>query len=596
MSVFEIKADAYYLNGEPFRIVAGAMHYFRVHPDYWRDRMEKMRLMGLNTLETYIAWNVHEPAPGEYSFAGWTDLERYVGIASDLGLMVIVRPGPYICSEWEFGGLPGWLLKDPGMQLRCNHPAYIAAVERFYGELLPRLAPLQITRGGPIIMMQIENEYGSYGNDSAYLARLESIMREHEIDVPLFTSDGSTDEMLQYGTLPHVHKTVNFGSNAPAHFEQLRRYQPEGPLTCMEFWNGWFDHWGEAHHTRSPEDAAASLREIFDSGGSVCFYMFHGGTNFGFMNGANHADRYQPTITSYDDDAPVNEQGNVTAKFLAFREVLREYVDVPDAPLPPPAPTMAIPDVRLTEAASLMASLDALSRPVTSAMPLPMEMLDQNYGFVLYETRVSGPREESLLTVRELHDRGHIFVDGALIGIVEREFPEKTLSLAIPDGGATLTILVENMGRINYGNRLIDRKGITECVTLGQQILHGWTMRSLPLDDLSAVSFGRRTPIALPGFFRGTFELDEPGDSFLHPAGWSKGIAWINGFNLGSYWSRGPQQTLYVPGPLFRRGENSLVLLELDGAGGDTVEFLPGPVLDKALPYDGIGRVDGDGS
>jgi beta-galactosidase len=247
---------------------------------------------------------------------------------------------------------------------------------------------------------------------------------------------------------------------------------------------------------------------------------------------------------------------------------------------------MAIPDVRLTEGVSLLGSLDVLSHPVRSATPLPMEMLEQNHGFVLYETQISGLRQRSPLDIRELHDRVHVFLDGELIGIVEREFPEKTLSFAIPNGGATLTILVENMGRINYGHKLLDRKGITECVTLGQQILHGWTIRSLPLDDLFGLPFGPRTQLALPGFFRGTFEVDEPRDSFLYPAGWTKGVAWLNGFNLGRYWSRGPQQTLYVPGPLFRRGENSLILLELDGAGGN-VEFLREPILDTAQPHVG---------
>ncbi len=573
MSMFEIKDNAFCLDGERFRLLAGAMHYFRVHPAYWKDRMQKMQLMGLNTLETYVAWNMHEPKPEEFVFDGWMDLPHYIEIAAELGLKVIVRPGPYICSEWEFGGLPAWLLKSPGMRLRCNYAPYLDAVERFFSELLPRLAPLQISNEGPIIAMQIENEYGSYGNDKAYLGRLEEMMRAQGITVPLFTSDGATDEMLQYGTLPHILKTANFGSNAESQFKKLREYQPEGPLMCTEFWNGWFDHWGEEHHTRAPEDAAAALDEILAAGASVCFYMFHGGTNFGFMNGANHGEHYQPTITSYDDDAPLDEQGNITPKFRSFRDVISKVAEVPDTPLPSPAPTMSIPPFELAESASLFASLNGLSSPIASATPEPMERLDQNYGLIAYETRITGPRKSAPLTIRDLHDRAHVFVDGQLVGIMEREFPERTINLTIPPGGVVLKLLVENMGRINYGNHLDDRKGITDCVMLGQQILYGWTIYPLPLDDLSCLEFETGAPSDYPAFYRGCFHVASPEDSFFSPAGWSKGVCWINGFNVGRYWKRGPQQTLYVPKPLFQEGRNEIVLLELDGTDRNVVEF-----------------------
>jgi beta-galactosidase len=305
MSSFTIEQNHFLLDGQPFRVLSGAMHYFRVHPQYWKDRLLKLRAMGLNTLETYVPWNLHEPQPEDYDFSGFLNLERYIELAAELGLKVIVRPGPYICAEWEFGGLPAWLLNDPGMRLRCMYPPYLEAVDRYLDQIMRRLLPLLITHDGPIIALQVENEYGSFGNDQKYLKYLEEGLRHRGADVLLMTSDGPSDEMLQYGTLPHIFKTVNFGSRADEAFEKLREYQLDGPLMCTEFWNGWFDHWGERHHTRAAYDAAQTL-EIFSKPAPRSLYMFHGGTNFGFMNGANAAPgpKYQPTITSYDYDAP----------------------------------------------------------------------------------------------------------------------------------------------------------------------------------------------------------------------------------------------------------------------------------------------------
>jgi len=578
MGKFEIRKNEFYLEGKPFRILSGAMHYFRVHPAYWEDRLKKMLLMGLNTVETYVAWNMHEPKPGTFVFDGWMDIVKYIETAAELGLNVIVRPGPYICSEWDFGGLPAWLLRDPGMQVRCCYRPYLDAVERYFSELLPRLAPLQITRDGPIIAMQIENEYGSYGNDTHYLEYLEKKMRAEGIDVLLFTSDGATDWMLETGTLPHVLKTVNFASGAREHFSILRSHQPEGPLMCTEFWNGWFDHWGEEHHIKKAEDTAAALDEILSTGASVNFYMFHGGTNFGFMNGANFFKTYQATVTSYDYDAPLNEQGDITPKFEAFRDVIAKYHTLPDTPLPKPALTMKIAPFELTEAVDLFSSLDLLSTPIERSMPEPMENLDQNYGFILYKTHVSGAREEAPLIIREVHDRAHVFVNWKLLGIIEREFPEKELKPVIPREGIELTIIVENMGRINFGRRLIDRKGITECVLLGDQILHNWTIYPLPLDDVSQLKFEPEEPAHYPAFFRSAFQVTTPQDSFLSLEGWTKGVCWINGFNVGRYWNRGPQQTLFIPKSLFKKGRNEIVLLELDSAAPHrTVEFRTEP-------------------
>lgn len=575
MSSFTIGGNDFLLDGQPFRILSGAMHYFRVMPQFWADRLAKLKAMGLNTVETYVAWNLHEPQPGQFDFEGILDIVKFIKLAAEQGLYVIVRPGPYICSEWDMGGLPAWLLKDPAMQMRCAYPPYLAAVDRFFDALLPQLTGLQISQGGPVIAVQVENEYGSYGNDHQYLRYLEDGLRRRGIDALLFTSDGPTDEMLQYGTLPHIHKTANFGSKAPAAFAKLREYQPEGPLMCTEYWLGWFDHWGEAHHTRTPEVAAAELDSILAEGGSVNLYMFHGGTNFGFMNGANArpGPSYQPTVGSYDSDAPLDEAGDPTPKYFAFREVLHRYSQFEDLPVPPPAPKLALGPVELKSSAGLLENLEKLSQPTVSPVPLPMEMLGQNYGFILYRTEVSGPRGEVPLTLQGLGDRAQVFVNGELLGILEREFPDKKLSLAVPPGGVTLEILVENQGRVNFGPDLHDHKGLSG-VLLGQQSLFGWTIYPLPLDDLSGLDFSGEASGNGPGFFKGSFEVETPLDTYLTLPGWTKGVCWLNGFNLGRFWERGPQHSLYVPAPLLRSGSNELVVLELHEHATNTVEFV----------------------
>ena len=576
-----ISGNQFQLNGQPFRILSGAMHYFRVHPDYWEDRLLKLRSMGLNTVETYVAWNLHEPRPGEFHFDGGLDLERYLTLAGDLGLNAIVRPGPYICSEWDFGGLPAWLLAGPGMRLRCAYSPYLVAVDRFFGALLPRLAPLQITHGGPIIAMQVENEYGSYGNDKTYLRYLEDGFRSLGIDVLLFTSDGPSDQMLQFGSLPYIFKAVNFGSRAVEAFTKLREYQPDGPLFCAEFWNGWFDHWGEAHHTRDPQEAASTLNEILALGASVNLYMFHGGTNFGLMSGANEAPYpdYQATVTSYDDDAPLNEAGDPTPKYFAFRDVLGRYTTLPDLPVPEPSPKLALGRVELGQSADFFENLDQLSHPIFSATPEPMERLGYNVGFILYRTQVDGPAMKAPLTIRDIHDRAQVFVKGNLIGVLEREFHQNSLEVEIPSNGAQVDILVENMGRVNYGSGLADRKGITDVVLLGQQLLYEWKIYPIRLDDLASLPFAPVQKTNGPAFFRGSFTVAEPRDTFLALPGWTKGLAWVNGFCLGRYWNRGPQKTLYLPAPLLRRGENELIVFELHSAEQAAVELVDKPDL-----------------
>ncbi|HJN15532.1 MAG TPA: glycoside hydrolase family 35 protein [Armatimonadota bacterium] len=567
-------------DGLPLQIIAGAMHYFRVVPEYWDDRMCKMRACGLNTLETYVPWNLHEPAPGEFCFEGICDIARYIEVAAKNDLMVIVRPGPYICSEWDLGGLPAWLLADGHMQLRCAYQPYLDAVDRFFDALIPRIAPLQASNGGPVIAVQVENEYGSYGNDKQYLAHLEDGLRSRGIEELLFTSDGPSDWMLEGGTLPHILKVANFGSGPDEAFAKLREHQPDGPLMCGEYWAGWFDHWGEEHHTRSPESAAATLDRMLELGASVSIYMFHGGTNFGFMNGANCTpDEYQPTVGSYDSDAAINEAGDLTDKYRAFKETIAKYVDVPEIDVEDAPPKGACGPVELTESVPLLEALPALSEPIRRPSPVPMEVVGQNYGFILYRTEVRGPREELPLIIQDVRDRAQIFVDGEYTGAIYRNGQQDETKIACGEGTCTLDILVENMGRINYGPQLHDRKGITHGVRLGGQFLYDWTIFPLPLDDLSGVEFGAGAAGDGPTLYRGTFEVAEPLDTFLALPGWQKGVAWINGFNLGRHWDIGPQRTHYVPAPILGKGTNEIIVLELHDREAPVVEFRDEPDL-----------------
>lgn len=578
MSTFEIDGKNFIFNGEPIQIISGAIHYFRVVPEYWKDRLLKLKACGLNTVETYVPWNLHEPKPGQFYFEGLADIVRFIKTAGDLGLHVIVRPGPYICAEWEFGGFPAWLLQDSDIRLRCYDTSYLEKVDRYFDELLSRLKPLQCTNGGPIIAMQVENEYGSYGNDKKYLNYLKEGMIRRGIDVLLFTSDGPMDEMLQGGTLPDVFKTVNFGSRPEEGFGKLLEYQSDQPLMCMEFWNGWFDHWGAPHHTRDADDAADVLDQMLKAGASVNFYMFHGGTSFGFMNGANYSEGLAPTVNSYDYDAAVSESGDLTDKYYTYQKVISKYTRIDDSILPAPIPKKAYGQVSLDQHAGLFESLYQLSEPIQRTCPESMEKLGQNYGYILYRSQVSGPRKENHLLIQDLHDRAMVFLDGKFQGVVERNQKEP-LKLDIPSETAQLDILVENMGRINYGRRLKDYKGITEGVYLGTHFLFDWTIFTLPMDNLGELVFRNTSSKNCPGFFRGTLEIDEPADTFLRTDGWKKGIVFINGFNLGRYWEIGPTKTMYIPAPLLKTGKNEIMIFELEGTENLSVEFVEKPDL-----------------
>lgn len=567
MSNFTIEKDGFKLNGEPFRIIAGAIHYFRVPAEYWRDRLTKLKACGFNTVETYVAWNLHEPKEGVFDYSDMLDIEKFLDIAAELGLYAIVRPGPYICSEWDFGGLPWWLLKNDSMALRCMDKDYLAAVDRFFDDFIPRITPRQITEGGNVILVQVENEYGSYGDDSKYIRYLADGMRKRGVTVPFFTSDGAEYQMLTGGTVPEIHKTANFGSRAKEQFARLREYQPDGPLMCTEFWNGWFDHWTENHHSRDPQDAANALDEILSMGASVSAYMFHGGTNFGYMNGANDYDFYEPTVSSYDDDAPLNENGEPTEKYYKFKEVISKYAPIPEVEMPAPIKKKKYGKFSFTHSAKLFDNLDVLSTPVESVMPMTMEKLGQGYGFVLYKAFVRGPRESQKIRLQDVHDRGYIYLDGKFVGIQYRNDTEPKNSVAIPAEGAELSVLVENMGRVNYGAKLKDAKGITHGIGFNNNFVYHWKNYPLPLDDISGVDFkeGVEPFDGTPVLLKAEIELDECCDTFIKLPGFKKGIIIVNNKVLSRYWEVGPQRSAYIPAPFLKKGKNEIVVLELEG-------------------------------
>ncbi|MFG1809531.1 beta-galactosidase [Streptomyces sp. NPDC049040] len=557
--------------GRPHRILAGSMHYFRVHPGLWEDRLRRLAAMGLNTVDTYVAWNFHQPRRGRARFDEWRDIERFMDLAQGTGLDVIVRPGPYICAEWDNGGLPVWLTGVPGMRPRSSYEPYLDAVADWFDELIPRIADAQACHGGPVVAVQVENEYGSYGDDTGYLAWVRDALVGRDITELLYTADGPTELMLDGGTLTGVPAFATFGSRAAEAAAMLRARRPGEPFMCAEFWNGWFDHWGEPHHVRSAASASQGLGEIFDAGGSVSIYMAHGGTNFGLSSGANHdGTRFQPTVTSYDSDAPIAEHGSPTPKFFALRERMRALTGAEAGPLPPDPVLLAPRTLPLVRGGGLLDALTALSQPpVASPHPLSFEELGQPSGLVLYRGAPRIPSGEHELTVHGLHDRAQVFLDGVPAGVLDQE----TGSLPIAGSGerVRLDLLVENQGRINYGPLLGQGKGILGGVRIDRRLVHTWQVHGLPLDEWTSAQVLRAPAAAAPagrtGFAGAGFEAPEPADTFLALPGFGKGFAWINGTLLGRYWEIGPQTTLYVPAPLVTPGRNTVTVLELEHFG-----------------------------
>jgi beta-galactosidase len=583
---FAIGDTDFLLDGEPFRVLSGALHYFRVHPDQWADRIRKARQMGLNTIETYVAWNAHAPTPPEFSLDGGLNLGRFLDLVAAEGMYAIVRPGPYICAEWTNGGLPAWVLAESGV--RRNDPAFLEAVGGYLAELAPVLVPRQVTEGGPVILVQVENEYGAYGADKDYLRALVKLLRGIGITVPLTTVDQPMESMLADGSLPELHATASFGSHVTERLRLLRLHQPTGPLMCSEFWDGWFDSWGGHHHVTSAADTAAILDELLNAGASVNIYMFHGGTNFGLTSGANDKGTYAPVTTSYDYDAPLDEAGNPTAKYWAFREVLAKYGAVPgDRPAAAaPAPAFSAP---ATAAVPLWGVLERLGSWQSADSPVTADDLGQDQGFTLYQAAVeaTGP---AVLTVGEVRDRAQVFLNRLPVGVLARDHHDHALPLysATRASGARglLELLVEDQGRVDYGPRIGESKGLIGPVLLDGAPVRGWQVMPLPLTDIEpAADALRALPVTLPSgiagpaFVRFTFDLESPADLFLSTVGLGKGIAWLNGFCLGRYWSRGPQRTLYTPGPVTRKDGNELIILELGAAAVGEAVFAAEPDL-----------------
>ncbi len=560
---FRFEGTQFILDGKPFQIRAGELHFQRIPREYWRDRLLKARAMGLNTVGTYVFWNALEPEPGQWDFSGRNDVAAFVREAGAAGLRVLLRPGPYACAEWDFGGLPAWLLRVPDIRVRCSAPLYLEACERYVTRLAGEVRNLQVSRGGPILMVQLENEYGSFGNDAAYLPWLRDTWRRAGIDVPFYTADGPWPAMLAAGTVPGAAIGLDPAHTAE-HFAAAERLGRGVPVFCSELYPGWLTHWGEPWARAATEKISAQLQWLLENGKSFSLYMLHGGTNFGFWAGANYSDKYEPDVTSYDYDAPLDERGRPTPKYHALRELIRKHLPPGETlpELPAPLPAIVIPELHLTEEASLWANLPAAAR---SPMPAPMEFFYQSHGFILYRSRVPA-HASGRLTITELHDYANVYLDGALAASLFRGLHQDTVDIPAADPPQRLDILVEGMGRINYGPRLVDRKGITDRVTLGGMTVMDWEVFPLPFDAayLAALRFGPPDPAAPPAkFFRGAFNLDAVGDTYLDMSGWSKGVVWVNGHNLGRYWNIGPQQRLFLPAPFLKRGANEVIVFDL---------------------------------
>jgi beta-galactosidase GanA len=562
---FTLGTTDFLFDGKPFQIIGGEMHPARIPAEYWRHRIKMAKAMGCNTIAAYIFWNYHETSEGVYDFStGNHNIRKFIELVQEEGMWLILRPGPYVCAEWELGGIPPYLLRIPDIKVRCMDPRYMKAAEKYMSKLAAEIKQFQITKGGPIIMLQVENEYGSFGNDRIYMARLRQIWTENGIDVPFFTGDGPATYMLEAGSLPGCAVGLDSGSSLKD-FELAGKMNPGVPVFSSETYPGWLTHWGEKW---ARPDTSGLLREVkflMDNKKSFNLYVIHGGTNFGFTAGANSGGKgYEPDVTSYDYDAPINEQGNPAPKYFALRKLLGCYLpkDKKLPPIPDPVPAIEIPAVKME---ALTSVLQNLLQPKNSVQPKPMEAYGQDYGFILYRTRLIG-HKRGRLTVTDIHDYAIVFLNGKYIGKLDRREGLNTITL--PESNAAnpvLDILVEAMGRINFAQYLIDRKGITDRVTLNGMTLMNWDVYNLPMEEKYIASLKNTGPInSEPAvFFKGIFKLEKTGDTFIDFTNYQKGVIWINGHNLGRYWNIGPQKRLYCPASWLKTGENEIIVFDL---------------------------------
>lgn len=578
---FSLSDSCFLLDGKPFQMISGEMHYPRIPREAWRARMKMAKAMGLNTIGTYVFWNLHEPQKGKFDFSGNNDIAGFVRIAREEGLYVILRPSPYVCAEWEFGGYPYWLQNEKGLVVRSKEASYIKEYEKYIKEVGKQLAPLQVNHGGNILMVQIENEYGSYGNDKAYLALNQKLFKEAGFDGLLYTCDPAKD--ISAGHLPGLLPAVN-GIDNPTLVKRLIRanHNGKGPFYVAEWYPAWFDWWGAPHHTIPAKNYAGRLDSVLAAGISVNMYMFHGGTTRGFMNGANFNDDspYEPQTSSYDYDAPLDEAGNATPKFMLFRKIIATHLPAGTRlpAVPAAKPTIAISDIRLTESAGLTTMLP---KPVFSRTPLTFEALNQDYGFVLYQAKLTGGRS-GILRLDELRDYAVIMINGKRVGELDRRHNQNSMMLKLPAGKVTLDILVENLGRINFGPYLLkNKKGITKQVLFNGKELYGWNMYSLPFHSLNGIKYGKTANYAAPVLKRGFFSINKVADTYLDMSNWGKGVVWINGHNLGRYWHVGPQQTIYVPAEWLKKGANEIEIFEQLKTDLSVVSSITHPILDK---------------
>lgn len=569
--------DHFELDGKPFQIISGAIHYARVPRAYWRDRLRKARAMGLNTVETYVFWNLHEPSPGQFDFSGQNDVAEFIREAQREGLFVILRPGPYVCAEWEFGGYPAWLLHEPGMEVRTSNPAFMADATRWLHRLGQELAPMQSGNGGPIIAVQVENEYGSFGSDHNYMEQIHHLLLDAGFNrAMLYTADGADE--LPNGSLPELPAVINFGSgDAKAEFAKLAKLRPNAPRMCGEYWDGWFDHWGGKHHTTDAAAEAKELEWMLEQGYSVNLYMLHGGTSFGWMNGANiDGGKYEPDVTSYDYDVPVSESGELKPKFFLFRDVIRKVTGVtPPAP-PAPMPAQALAPIQFPRSASIW---ETLPQPVASQQIRSMEDVGQSYGYILYRTSLAHAKSGEL-HIEELHSYAQIYLDGVLAGTLDRRLNQSSLPIQISHDNTRLDILVENTGRVNFSRQFPhERAGITHEVTLSNIPFTDWQIFPLPMQNVSSLAY-KSEPCTGACFYQATFQVDQPADTFIDTRSLGKGEVFVNGQPLGRFWQIGPQGTLYLPAPWLKKGTNEIVVFDLNGKPDAAVPFLDHAILD----------------